>query len=110
VFINLVDNAIKFARDAERRDIVLTVKPDGADRVRFSVRDFGPGLPPAEMKRLFRLFYRPDNELTRATAGTGIGLALVQQLVTAMSGSVDVRNCEPGAEFRITLPVAAEPV
>lgn len=67
------------------------------------LRDFGPELPPREVKRLFRLFYRPDNELTRTTAGTGIGLALVRQLVAAMGGSVDVDNREPGAEFRIIL-------
>jgi signal transduction histidine kinase len=56
------------------------------------------------MKRLFELFYRPDNELTRTTAGTGIGLALVKQLVAAMSGRVDVKNQNPGAEFRLTFP------
>ncbi|HUF72866.1 MAG TPA: ATP-binding protein, partial [Gammaproteobacteria bacterium] len=71
----------------------------------FAVRDFGPGIPPSAMKRLFELFYRPDNELTRTTAGTGIGLALVRQLVTAMSGRVDVRNRDPGAEFRVVLPL-----
>ena len=58
------------------------------------------------MKKIFELFYRPENELTRETAGTGIGLALVQQLATAMGGRVDVRNCEPGAEFRVSLPAA----
>jgi signal transduction histidine kinase len=67
-----------------------------------TVRDYGPGVPPAALKRLFELFYRPDNELTRTTSGTGIGLALVRQLVTAMGGRVDVRNCEPGAEFRLS--------
>jgi signal transduction histidine kinase len=56
------------------------------------------------MKRLFELFYRPDNELTRTTAGTGIGLALVKQFVTAMAGRVDVKNQDPGAEFRLVFP------
>jgi signal transduction histidine kinase len=58
------------------------------------------------MKRIFELFYRPANELTRETAGTGIGLALVRQLAAAMGGRVDVRNRDPGAEFRVSLPAA----
>lgn len=104
VFINLVDNGIKFSGAAATREIVITARCPDKQRVAFAVRDFGPGIPPAEMKRLFELFYRPDNELTRTTAGTGIGLALVKQLVTAMSGRVDVRNTDPGAEFRLIFP------
>ena len=74
------------------------------------VRDFGPGIPAHDMKRLFELFYRPDNERTRSTSGTGIGLALVKQLVAAMHGRVDVRNCNPGAEFRLSFPQAPQAV
>lgn len=106
VFINLVDNAIKFSGDSDRREVRIGARCRGRDAVILSVRDFGPGIPPAEMKRLFVLFYRPDNELTRTTTGTGIGLALVRQLVTAMAGRVDVRNLSPGAEFRLTFPLA----
>jgi signal transduction histidine kinase len=61
------------------------------------------------MKKLFELFYRPEDELTRTTTGTGIGLGLVKQLATAMHASVDVRNCEPGAEFRLLLPTVDGP-
>ena len=53
------------------------------------------------MKKIFKLFYRSENELTRETVGTGIGLALVQQLTLAMKGQVDVVNKAPGAEFRV---------
>jgi signal transduction histidine kinase len=53
------------------------------------------------MKQIFKLFYRSENELTRETVGTGIGLALVRQLAAAMNGDVDVVNCQPGAEFCI---------
>jgi signal transduction histidine kinase len=51
------------------------------------------------------LFYRSENELTRDTTGTGIGLALVNQLTLAMHGRVDVVNREPGAEFVVEFPV-----
>lgn len=105
VFINLVDNAIKFSGDAASPKILISARTQDADRLVLAVRDFGPGIPPTAMKRLFELFYRPDNELTRTTTGTGIGLALVRQLVTAMSGRVDVKNQEPGAEFRLSFPL-----
>jgi signal transduction histidine kinase len=103
VMINLVDNALKFSDGAERRLIEITTQALGSDGVRFAVRDHGPGVPDDQLKKIFRLFYRSESELTRETVGTGIGLALVHQLVLAMRGSVDVRNREPGAEFRVTL-------
>jgi signal transduction histidine kinase len=56
------------------------------------------------MQKIFRLFYRSGNELTRETVGTGIGLALVRQLTLAMNGRVDVVNRDPGAELRLTFP------
>ncbi|MGH8548128.1 MAG: sensor histidine kinase [Methylococcales bacterium] len=107
IIINLVDNAIKFSRKSDRKVIELGCHRLSGKTVRFSVRDYGPGIAPGQMKKIFRLFYRPENELTRETVGTGIGLALVQQLAGRMRGQVDVINQSPGAEFRITLPLAA---
>jgi len=106
IFINLVDNALKFSSDAQRKAIELAARRESDGRVLFTVRDFGPGIPKGELKKIFDLFYRPADEVTRATAGTGIGLALVQQLAAALGGRVDVRNCEPGAEFRVSFPAA----
>jgi signal transduction histidine kinase len=60
------------------------------------------------MKKIFKLFYRLESELTRETVGTGIGLALVQQLAASMDGQVDVVNAGPGAEFRVCFPVIAD--
>ncbi len=54
------------------------------------------------MKKIFKLFYRTENELTRETVGTGIGLALVRQLAQLMDAKVDVVNKEPGVEFAIS--------
>jgi signal transduction histidine kinase len=103
IFINLVDNAIKFSAAAERKviDIGCARLRDG--RVQFGVRDYGPGVPRDQMKKIFRLFYRSESELTRETVGTGIGLALVHQLARSMGGEVDVVNREPGAEFRVKI-------
>jgi signal transduction histidine kinase len=101
ILINLLDNAIKFSRRAERKEIVIGCRLLADGSILFSVRDYGPGIAKNQMKKVFKLFYRTENELTRETLGTGIGLALVQQLTSAMHGTVDVVNTSPGAEFRL---------
>jgi len=105
IFINLVDNAIKFSANAESKRVAIRYQLMQDGKIQFSVRDYGPGIAADQMKKIFKLFYRSENELTRETVGTGIGLALVQQLVSAMAGKVDVVNCEPGAEFRIQMKI-----
>jgi two-component system, OmpR family, phosphate regulon sensor histidine kinase PhoR len=107
IFINLVDNALKFSAGAPAKALEVAARRSGDGSVLVTVRDFGPGVPKTQMKKIFELFYRAENELTRETVGTGIGLALVRQLAAAMGGRVDVRNCEPGAEFRLQFPTAS---
>jgi signal transduction histidine kinase len=104
IFINLVDNAVKFSANAERQKIDIACRRLRDGKIQFAVRDYGPGIAPDQMKKIFTLFYRSENELTRETVGTGIGLALVQQLAGGMHAEVDVVNCEPGAEFRLRFP------
>ncbi|MEO8467567.1 MAG: HAMP domain-containing sensor histidine kinase [Gammaproteobacteria bacterium] len=103
IFINLVDNALKFSAGADVKVVELACRSEPDGSLLFTVRDFGPGVPKAQMKKIFELFYRAENELTRETVGTGIGLALVRQLAMAMNARIDVRNCEPGAEFRLSV-------
>ena len=105
ILINLVDNAVKFSREAMRREILIGCRLERGKELCLSVRDFGPGIPRDQMKKIFRLFYRSGSALTRETMGTGIGLALVRQLVLAMHGRVDAINADPGAELRVFLPV-----
>jgi signal transduction histidine kinase len=104
IFINLVDNALKFSAGAAVKAVEIAARGESDGGVLFTVRDHGPGVRKAEMKKIFELFYRPENELTRETVGTGIGLALVRQLAVAMGARVDLRNCDPGAEFRLHFP------
>ncbi len=105
ILINLVDNAIKFSVDAEDKLVQITFRLQQDKAMQISVRDFGPGVAKDQMKKIFKLFYRSENELTRETIGTGIGLALVHQMVTGMGGEVDVVNCETGVEFRMRFMV-----
>lgn len=104
ITINLVDNALKFSAKAERKVVEIAWHRHGARAIVLSVRDHGPGVDKDQMRKIFGLFYRSENELTRETVGTGIGLALVNQLAQAMNASVDVVNRHPGAEFRVTFP------
>lgn len=106
ILINLVDNALKFAAGAETRVIRLSVETLGNGRLRVSVRDFGPGIPRDQRRRVFQLFQRGDMAKRQAIPGTGIGLALVERLMRAMGGRVEVISAEPGAEFRLEFPLA----
>jgi signal transduction histidine kinase len=103
--INLIDNAIKFSSHAKCKQIDISCKKMGDDRIEFIVRDYGPGIEKQQMKKIFQLFYRSENELTRETVGTGIGLALVHQMTLIMNGKIDVVNTEPGVEFRLQFPI-----
>ena len=106
IMINLVDNAIKFSAKADMKMIELSCQRLSNGCIQFKVRDFGPGVAKDQMKKIFKLFYRSENELTRDTVGTGIGLALAHQMTMKMKGKIDVVNVKPGAEFRIIFPVA----
>jgi signal transduction histidine kinase len=107
IVINLVDNAIKFSAGAHTKRIDINCTRQRGGDVRIQVRDYGPGVPKSRRRDIFKLFYRSGDELTRETTGTGIGLALVKQLMHAMHGRVDVLNRDPGAEFVLVFPTAA---
>jgi protein-histidine pros-kinase len=78
----------------------------GDERVCIEVRDEGPGCPGSQLETLFEPFVRGGSELTRRAQGTGIGLALVRDLVGRMRGQVQARNRDPGLELRVSLPTA----
>lgn len=102
IIINLVDNAIKFSKQSDRHtiDIGYRIGERGKELL-FYVRDYGPGVDKQQRKKIFKLFYRAGDELTRTQPGTGIGLALVVQLAEAMNAKVDQVNRTPGAEFQL---------
>jgi signal transduction histidine kinase len=106
VLFNLVDNAVKYARDGRPRRITLAATRDG-EGARVTVRDHGPGVPSRHLRHVFEPFYRVEQELTRRSTGTGLGLALVRSLVGRMGGRVAGRNlAEGGFEVGVLLPYA----
>jgi signal transduction histidine kinase len=101
VLFNLVDNAMKYARAGDARRVVIEARASGGG-VQLSVRDFGPGVSGRHLPKIFEPFYRGEDELTRDTKGTGIGLALVRDLAERMGARVRGDNAEGGG-FRVCL-------
>ena len=100
---NLLDNAEKYSRDHADRSIAVTVRP-GAEHAEIVVLDHGPGLPAALRRRRFRPFARGTGD--DGPPGLGLGLALSQNLATAMGGALTWRDRADGAEFVVTVPMA----
>lgn len=104
---NLVDNALKYARNAETPDIEIALRRED-DGITLCIRDFGPGVPENQLRRIFEPFYRIGEEMTRTSEGTGIGLALVKELSESMGAVVSGRNAMGGGlEIRIAFRAAA---
>jgi signal transduction histidine kinase len=102
VLSNLVENALKYGREASDRRITVQCEVRGAAVV-VSVRDRGPGVPREQLESIFEPFFRGEHELTRKNQGTGIGLSLVHGLASAMGASVRAENAAPGLRVRIEL-------
>jgi signal transduction histidine kinase len=101
VLWNLADNAVKYARDAVPKRIVLRCRDEGG-LVAVSVVDHGPGVAARHLGKIFDPFYRGENELIRRNKGTGLGLALVRGLAERMGATVSGRNlAEGGFEVKV---------
>jgi signal transduction histidine kinase len=103
ILFNLIDNALKYSREASDRHIAVRLEAKPPDRVLLIVRDRGPGVQEQHLRAIFQPFFRAERELTRKTRGTGIGLALVQGLVERMGGKIQGLNAHPGFEIRVEL-------
>ena len=99
--LNLVSNAFKFTLGGE---IEVKLRAAG-DRCELSVRDTGVGIPEAELPRMFERFHRIEQSRGRTLEGTGIGLALVQELARLHGGSVRVESTlGRGSTFTVAVP------
>ena len=101
VVLNLLSNALKFTFDGSIR---IAVRAEGGQAV-VTVADTGIGVPEQEMPRLFERFHRIENARSRSNEGSGIGLALVQELVQLHGGTITASSTEgEGTTFTIRLP------
>jgi two-component system sensor histidine kinase CpxA len=101
---NVLRNAIRYAADAG--PITLTARAEN-ERVRISVADCGPGVPPESLSKLFDPFYRVDSSRTRQTGGAGLGLTIVRSCIEACGGQATAHNrAGGGLEVILYLPKA----
>ena len=104
VLVNLLDNAVKYTGDDKHIDLRAR---DASGRVFISIQDNGIGLSKSERKNVFRRFYQVDQKLSRSRGGCGLGLALVQHIVEAHGGRVDVNSqLGRGTTFTVSVPIA----
>lgn len=105
VVVNLVDNAVRYARG----EVTVGVSSDGHGNAELTVTDDGAGLPPDERERVFDRFYRAELSRSRDSGGTGLGLPIVRDIVRAHHGTVELRDRPDGAEGLqaiVVLPLA----
>ncbi|WP_164851327.1 ATP-binding protein [Larkinella soli] len=110
---NLLSNALKFTPPGGTVRAGLQCEASDADstQLRLVIADTGTGIPPDKLPFIFDRFYQVDNSLTRSSSGTGIGLALVQELTQLMKGRIQVESeVGQGTTFTLELPLRrAEP-
>lgn len=105
VLINLIDNAIKYGREAEGQVIVSLIT--GRESVRVTVRDNGAGIAPEHQARVFERFYRVEKSRSRAAGGTGLGLAISKHIIEAHKSSIRIKSAVgegTAMEFKLPRP------
>ncbi len=104
--VNLMDNAIKYAKDGGRID--LEVRARGTRTLEVRLSDRGPGIPKEEQRRIFERFVRGKGARERQVRGSGIGLALVQHIARSHGGQAWVESeLGKGSTFLLTIPIRA---
>jgi two-component system phosphate regulon sensor histidine kinase PhoR len=108
VFVNLLDNAVKFNRpNGEVRVEIGAV--DG--KACIVIADTGTGIPSADLPRVFERFYRVDKARSRDVGGTGLGLAIVKHVIEQMGGTVTVESrLGEGSRFTLSIPTSSRNV
>ncbi len=103
VISNLVENALKYS--PEKSTIRISLKEKGTKAL-FTIADEGSGIPLNERSQIFKKFYRVGSEQTRKTKGTGLGLFIVDKILSLHKGRVTVKDNVPhGSVFEVELPI-----
>ncbi len=103
VLINLLDNACKYS--GENKKIQLEIRPNGK-YLQFIVIDQGMGISKRNQKKIFDRFYQVDQTLSRHSSGAGLGLSIVQYIVQAHKGKIEVESTpDQGSRFIVSIPI-----
>ena len=107
VLMNLLGNAGKYART----EIIVRLEQLSLDKLRVSVIDDGPGVPPQERDKIFDLYYQIGNDSVAATLGTGLGLSYAKMLALAHDGDLLYSDAVGGgSNFQLVLPIKIQEV
>jgi signal transduction histidine kinase len=103
---NLIDNAIKYS--GQRVQVIVELANNGASQLAVRVKDEGVGIPPSELKRIFKRFYRIPNSMALRVKGTGLGLFIVRSVAERHGGRAwaESEGSERGRTFTLELPTA----
>ncbi|WP_116364515.1 ATP-binding protein [Parahaliea mediterranea] len=104
-FENILRNAVHHSPPDSRVQVTLA---QHGPHYRVRVRDAGPGIPEAELERVFDAFYRVDTARSRDTGGHGLGLSIAKRAVEQHGGSISARNANPGLEVTVELPASTD--
>jgi len=103
---NLIDNAVKYS--GNNVDVTVDTAPADDGYITVRVMDRGPGIPPTELKRIFKRFYRVPGSLAMRVKGTGLGLYIVRSVARRHGGRVwaESEGLGHGSTFFLQFPVA----
>ncbi len=104
VILQLVDNAIKFTPSGG--EVTLSIQPESDTLIMVSVSDTGIGIPADRLNEIFEAFHQLDSSSTRRYGGTGLGLALVREIISAHGSVIEVQS-EEGKGTRFHFPLLA---
>ncbi len=100
IISNFLSNAEKYAAAGGQVELTVETFPEHVD---IHVRDFGPGIPEKEVRKIFQPFYRVRSAITEGVSGTGIGLTIARQLAETLRGEILVSHPSPGVRFTLRL-------
>jgi two-component system, OmpR family, sensor histidine kinase CpxA len=105
---NVIRNAVRYTSSDASVEVQLQhVEKDDGSFILLSVRDFGTGVPEAELSNIFRPFYRVANDRDRQSGGAGLGLAIADRVIRVHGGTIHAQNASPhGLRVDILLPAA----
>jgi len=102
LFVNLIDNAVKYTKETGRIQVSLT---EQRDTISVTVEDNGIGIPKEHLDRVFERFYRVDKARSRQLGGTGLGLGIAKHIVLAHKGEIHIESeFNKGTKVSVTLP------
>ncbi len=102
VFLNLLDNAIKYSDPGARVDVAIE---EDESTLTARVRDTGVGIPEEDLPQLFERFYRVNKDRSRSTGGSGLGLSIAREIIALHGGEISVESrVGTGSTFEVRLP------